>query len=521
VIGIALTLASLALVADAAKSKAVKVKGRLDGANPSHWSVLAVGADGRSTTAAVSAGGRFTLSLAKSEARDTTLHLIDRSDGRYAGPVVLAKGATAATRLAGKSGNLGTIAVRSGFAVARGRAKKLFGRADTVGFDASTGTPGAGRLGLVARPPEARAPAADDGGGAGGDEPGDDSDADGIPNQIDVDDDGDTVLDAADPDTPSGGPGVQAAIFTDYFISIAKALNANAGGVTQEAIDALLAAELHLVLLAPGAGGATNADVQCTGLPWCTTATVFGPSWVSDLPFGAPWSSYDSNGNGIPNLRTDPTDIPQIVIKPNVTTADVHPGDTLLFTITTAAGETITLPAVLPFYFTTTPLLASVADGTTTTPVTYPVGPSGPGTEANPFALTSGRLTMTLWRPQRPAIPGAESGTLMDMGGLSYGVSLGSFGSSDVVVCDPADYSDPSPTLEPATPSAAAFDVAVLHDTAPDAAPDPTRTLAFTVDLAACLARAGHATSGKVMVDLTARDRAQDNVALQFHVQLP
>jgi len=469
VIVVALALAALAAVADAARSsKAVKVKGRLDGAAPSRWSVLAVGADGRSTAAAVSADGRFALSLPKSEARDATLHLVDRSDGRYAGPVVLARGARAATRLAGKPGNLGTIAVRSGFAVVRARARRLFGRGGMVEFDAATGTPGAGRLGLVARPRAAGAPAADDGGPADGDEPGDDSDGDGLPNQIDVDDDGDTVLDAADPDTPGGGPGVQAAIFTDYFIPIGKALNANAGGVTPEAIDALLAAELHLVLLAPGGGGAPNADVQCTGLPWCSTATVFGPSWVSDLPFGAPWSSYDPDGNGIPNLRTDPTDVPQIVIKPNVTSADVQPGDALLFTITTAGGEEITLPAVLPFYFTTTPLLASVADGITTTPVSYPVGPSGPGTEGNPITLGSGRLTMTFWRPQRPAIPGAESGTLMDMGGLSYGVSLGSSGSSDVVVCEPGDYSDPSPTLEP-EPTAAAFDVAVLHDTAPDA----------------------------------------------------
>jgi hypothetical protein len=64
-------------------------------------------------------------------------------------------------------------------------------------------------------------------------------------------------------------------------------------------------------------------------------------------------------------------------------------------------------------------------------------------------------------------------------------------------------------------------DTNACRDTAADAAPDPTDTLAFTVDLAACLVRAGDAGSGQATVDLTAQDRARDNVVLRFDVQLP
>ena len=145
----------------------------------------------------------------------------------------------------------------------------------------------------------------------------------------------------------------------------------------------------------------------------------------------------------------------------------------------------------------------------------------------NPIVLESERLTLTFWRPQRLSIPGVDRGTFTDMGHLHYGVVPG--GLPQEVSCA-GSYANLSPTLtaEPSTgvfPSQGA-ELFPLADSADDAAPDPARTLSFTVDLGACL-RAGRIDPAGRTVELTltaageARSGGQDRGAQNIAVRLP
>jgi hypothetical protein len=118
------------------------------------------------------------------------------------------------------------------------------------------------------------------------------------------------------------------------------------------------------------------------------------------------------------------------------------------------------------------------------------------------------KVQITLWRPQRPTIPGAEDGALMDIGGLHYGVDVsGAF-------CRAEDFSDLSETLQPASGDAP------LVDTAADA-PPAGATMSFTVDTAACAAHGGADTGGGLpLLSVFAQDAAFDvtrqHIVVQF-----
>jgi hypothetical protein len=160
--------------------------------------------------------------------------------------------------------------------------------------------------------------------------------------------------------------------------------------------------------------------------------------------------------------------------------------------------------AALAFYFTSSVAVKTMGSHT----FSYPAGPGAPGSPGNPVKI-AGKVQITLWRPQRAAIPGAESRTLMDIGGLRYGVDVsGAF-------CRAEDFSDLSETLKPG-----ADREAPLQDTAADAPPSGT-TLSFTVDTAACAARGGGDTGGGFpMVSIVAQDAAGDltrqHIVVQF-----
>ena len=490
-----------------------------------------VGRDGVAVSQRISASERFRLHVDRARARGATLQLVDRG-GRYFGPVVLARTATgkAFVALAGRSVSLGTVRLHAGFALAVRPAARRALRASFVRADKHGKPVGAGRLGLVGtgRPVKSAQ--------AAGAEPGADPDRDGVPSAFDADDDGDLKLDAVDSGTPSS-----AGLFSTLFLGFTGALNANAGATTDQ-IDPVLSAagNFNLVFFfdtgALRGASASGAHVNCFELSYCRqgsgTAVLSGVSESApSLPRGSRWVDYNPDGSGFPNLEPLTVGGRRVFaagVQPLATTSQMRPGDTYNVVFRTGDGD-VTVPTALSAYFVTTPAIVSYASGGPETRLSYPLPPGSPGCcgqgegtpDGNPIVLQSERLTLTFWRPQRPAFPG-ESGELIDMGGLSYGVVPSVPGSPGELSCA-GQYSGLSSTLSAQPSTGLLFP---LRDSTPDSPPDPAGTLSFTVDLGACLRAAGIAPAGRTIVlTLTAagepRQGGQDRAAQRFAVRLP
>ena len=546
IVGLALSLPAYGQAA----GRRVSVDGRVAGG--AGMTLLAVAPDGSAVRATLDRKGRFRVALPAATARDATLQLVHPS-GSYFGPVVLASSrGRSYLALGGKSVDLGTLALRASWAVATRPlpASKL----DATLFAAADGRGkplGAGRLGLVRTPAAQKrksqgvrglAAALDEGQGSqsGHDGAGGDPDGDGIPNLVDADDNGNLVLDAVDPVSAQESAS-NAGLFSTLFLGFEQALNANAAGVTQQAIDAAIAGENMFGLVfyfdeARFSGRTiTGAHVDCFTLLYCRpgdgTAILGGVSESSpSLPRGSRWVEYNPDGSGYPNLeridRGDGSPAAWVAgVGPRVATADIRPGDMFSVVFGSDAGP-ITIPTSLSGYFVTTPAILSYASGGAATAVSYPVPAAAPGTRANPLVLSATQLTLTFWGPQRAAIPGAESGSYIDMGHLRYGVVPSIAGASGEFGCS-GFYSSLSPTLsEVASSSDPATDLFPLRDSAGDAAPDLARTLSFAVDLGECLAARGIDPTGLTLdLTLTAasepRPGGMDRAAQTVSVRLP
>jgi len=474
-------------------------------------------------------GRRFVLRFAGRDGKGATLHLVQA--GRYRGPVVLARsGRKGYARLSGRSGRLGTLVAKASHAApARKLSARLYDARKRLKVDSRGRPAGAGTLGLVtgARSAQAPPPAA-----SLDLSPGADGDADGLPGALDVDDDGDEVLDMVD--TSAGPPQNQLSrVFTNLYVRIHQSANANAGPVTPEAVDAMLHDWLWTVFVVnpefalPGQE-VRSVDVDCGALVYCRpgvgTARIFSPppgeppmSVEETRDRGRLWTSYAPDGDGLPNLLPPAGGRSQVEIGvlPLVARRDISPDDTFNFMIEASGGPSAATSTLGP-YFVTTPALLGYDDGTGPKRLEYPVGESSPGTARNPLRPQSSTVTLFVWRPQRPAIAGAETGDLIDMGGLDYNVSVAR--GSNIASCRAEDYSSVSPTLkpgsDPVTPS--------WRDDAGDAAPDPGRFVSFTVNLAACRDRvpAQPGAAGQTL-GIGVSSRRGDNAAQSMEFLLP
>ena len=524
--------AVVAVVLAATPAGAVTIKGKLKSGQG--FVVVGTSATGEGIKQTIGADGAFKLAFPGTQARGATLQLVSPS-GRYFGPIVLRqRGGKAYIALAGKAANLGTIVLHEGYASPRKAiAGRLVDRKQVATADAHGRPLGAGRLGVVAAGASLRRSVAREDGGGQTINPGADDDGDGIVNAFDADDDGDLRLDGVDADNSHESGGVFSTLFIE---DLAQTLNVSVGAVTPAAIDALVHDHLNLVFFFDDeqlAGRTiTSADVDCGTLPYCAPGTgtaEFGG--VSESPpdlFHGPWVNYDLKGDGLPNLEPitshDGRGVHVASIRPLVTTAEIGPGDAFDVVFTTTTGV-VRLPRSLPPYFVTVPAAISYDGGGGSQPITYPVAPGAPGTGGNPIALATEQLTLTFHRPQRPAIPGAESGAYVDMGHLHYGIPLNA-GNREVACA--GDYSNLSPTLTAASPANPdfAFQLFPLTDSADDAEPSADNTLSFTIDLGSCLRRAGVDPAGQTLhLTLTATGESRpggvDRAAQMITVRLP
>jgi hypothetical protein len=510
--------ALVASVASAATAAPAPITGKLSAPG---YTVLAVAAKGTATTVRVD-DSRFRL---RPPSTFSTLHLRAR-DGTYAGPIVVGRE---------RNGRRALVWVKAGTSLGAVRVFPLRGYArptkpvsrkqidDSRWPRARNGVPiGAGKFGLV-RSLRARGPKVD-------------PDRDGIPNPLDVDDDGDRVLDnlersprvrPANTQKQRQQEAVAANATPVLPLTIDATANANAAGLSKDASDEALRMFGQLRIGGPGeldCGGrpdSANPAGWIGGLVYCTRGGIgrlFGPPGpLYSVPGFPSCCDPDQDGYG---------DVPR-AIRPAATSDQIGTGDLMLLRATTGGTESV-YPITLQYVFATVPALVSYGDtagnaATVRYPVaspTPPLGRGGPGTRDDPFPVAAGpdgqvAMTLTYWRPQRARTAGdSGAGEWVDIGGLTYNMNLdGAYCRQDAYATKDAKLAPP-----PSGPIGGGF-----SDRAPDRAADAKNTLTFTLNITQCLAPRGRSFNpgDRIFVQLEAHSSNQgtDTAQQWFWIQ--
>jgi len=565
------------------------------------YSVIAVAENGKGkATVATRNSRRFNL---RPPAARVTLHLRGR-DGVYVGPIVIAESNDGKRATLGvKAGTrLGVVRIdsRKRYGLVTGLARK---RVDTRRWAvAKKGVPiGAGKFGLV-RSRVARRTA-----------PPGDLDADGVADPLDIDDNGNRVLDRYERLSAAGSParaagaaagikyylvvlavnadrsvlvrtcdsnaeatvrwpadeplpdvgksyqlefnesdisranvlsvsgpldqGCPAIAFVPsvapgLFLTLGATVNANAAAVTSDQFNDTLARRGFL-WLGGGLGPDVGVELDCGGSPapggwsgglsYCRkggTGRAF-PGVITDSPPRS-WpisfpDSADTNGNGFgePAQLTGPArrcNAPCVdaLLSHGATAEQIGTGDVLNWRVTKNGVET-QFPTTLPDVFATVPALVSYRDGAgNSATVSYPVQPPFVGSPQDYFGDSQGPyqgfpvapcsagapppcvegdvvVTLEFWRPQRSAIPGAEEGDWIDIGGLVYTPGVALTNLAALPQCRASELSTTDPNLTPTTANIGGLSSAAgFRDAAGDRRADPGNTVSFSVNLTKC-----------------------------------
>ncbi|MFM8601510.1 MAG: hypothetical protein ACKODP_05470 [Actinomycetota bacterium] len=510
-------LAPFAPVAEAAGTVTVS------GTAPQGYSVLMIAKSGNSIA---SKGGNFKIKTTAAIAKGATLHLVSNS-GKYAGPVTLKfdkNKKTGNTQLSGKTGSIGKIAMKTGYSVAAAKATTAISTTAKIKVTTAGQPGGAGRMGMPSST-----------GGASvrifgawklgdGDAPkGEDTDKDGLPNTLDLDDDNDSKIDLVDDSNPSKAVTTGSLLFLD----ISKTINLHAGmdeAKMQQAIDLVFASNNNVwigINLNTAADGSTpdGIHISCAAeVKWCapgSPATLFGTGGMNNSS-PEKWADKRADGFALsvpkgdgPNCDTTSTPMMggacgnssssnfnrQFI--PKLPSADVAPGS--MFTLNLTKGGVIdkSVAGTLSPYFAAVPALKEVTVAGQVKAIDYSKkGDNGPGaangTQGNPIIVPQGGQTviLTFWRPQRSGVSEAGEGRYVDMGGLRYG-----FYVSVNRACDAGAMTPVSSTLSAGVASKD-LEHTPLVDSAKDAAPNSANTLSFTVDLTKCTGNGAPSMSG-------------------------
>jgi hypothetical protein len=444
--------------------------------------------------------------------KQVTLHL-RAPNGTYAGPIVVRRvgGGTrkARAKSAGSKGKkpvivgvkagarLGKVKIKpgKGFALAKAIAAQSLDAGVTA--SANKGVPiGAGNFGRV-RVRKLKGP-------------GSDRDRDGIPASLDIDDDGDLVLDDVDPRTAGAGSAIKAQLqgdfnaFTGLFLGATATpetaiVNANAPGLSDEQIQSGLRARGTLQISVP----LDSAELNCGALVYCSAGGTgrrdrfADPGPLDPNPEAFP-NCCDADHDGLGSLGPVPFGRgPGILLQTGAGADQIRGGDVLLAE-GREGGKPDELAATLNTIFATAPAIASFVDELGVTHVVpYPVasGTVFPVVDG-PDAGSDVSVTFTFWRPQRRPIPGElppGAGNWVDIGGLQHFAHIP--GASDKTFCPQSSYSETDPNLTPGTApvggTTGLTEVPLFNDSAVDQAANTTNTFSYTLNLTECQAFRG------------------------------
>jgi hypothetical protein len=485
------------------------------------YTVIAIGLS--SQRAVRASRGRFKLRLpagSGATAQSVTLHL-RAPNGVYAGPIVVGRKKKGRRAIVGvKPGaRLSKVRVLRGYAkLSKALRKKWVDGGRTA--RARKGVPiGARAFGRVrSKPPRNPLPG--------------DSDFDGVPDQLDIDDDGDLILDDLDrPTAPRAAQQVldSPGLNTTLELSLTNTVNANAGSTDQQIEQTPFGGATQIKLAALNLGfpppPAASTELDCgrddpgtpalEGLSYCRpggTGRIFpnGPGQTSQA---FPTECCDADGDGFGTLvPAGPTPGAFMSLVHGATTTQMKTGDVLIKRLNDANGiEIASFSNTLQYVFATVPALVSYDDGAGhSANAQYPIAegqpppgpPGGPGTSRNGFPVSPRPagdpaagdvlVTLTLWQPQRRPILG-EPGysdpptAWTDIGGLTYSVTVET--PSDATTnfvykdCPQEAYfvTPDQPFSLPPAPGGPG-----LTDTLTDRPAHPDNKLVFTVNLTRC-----------------------------------
>lgn len=494
-VGCCVAAALVFVVPATAAAKRAPISGKL---SKPGYTVIALAANGKATSVRVKQRS-FRL---RPPAGRVTLHLRARN-GRYAGPIVIATKKKGKVAILGvrAGARLGRITVRRGYARVRRKPRKKW-LVTSRRARARKGVPiGARRFGRVRSRHFGRSA------------PGD-RDLDGIPDVLDIDVNGNLILNKVDRSTRSRARAAQAEspfIIDTSLIGtwFGDTVNANARAVTDADIDRSLATNQFFAIgILPGSpeldcGGApdpSNPHGWIGGLSYCTRggtgAEALRPGESEPFP-----ACCDPNGNGYGTLINNSGLPPpgSFSLKPNATSSQIRTGDVLIQRVT-SSGVTTDTPTMLPYVFATAPALVSYDDGQgNAATVNYLVDPrTAPGIHGNGFQVAAGpsgdvALKLTFWRPQRRPIP-PEPGAWTDIGKLTYRAGIQSVGgaSGGGVPCPKSAYSENDPNLSPPQDLPKNLHpFAEVTDLATDQPANPAHTITYTLNVTNCLAASG------------------------------
>ena len=477
------------------------------------YTVIALAKNGEAKTDRAPEG-KFKL---RPPAKKTTLHL-RASDGTYAGPIVLGKQDQGKRAIVGinAGAGLGKVKVKpaKGYAKPTKKVARKWVDAERTAR-AKNGIPiGAGNFGLV-KSRKAK-------GGVPGDR-----DLDGVPATLDIDDDGDLILDDYDRSSKkrafgawvsrlANQPGVTWPNGSHINLSTSLgggvgvrdgwAVNVN-GGSTDEQIASQQQRLGALNVLWTGLD-AGSGELDCGLLIYCSaggTGRWLPPTLAdprdprgSGLPFP---ECCDADGDGLGSLTgtlefSDGNEL--MAISHGATPDQIKAGDVLIER-GSANGRTQESAASVGFVFATHPVVAAFDDGQGNSgSFDYPPPEpcrSTPGACAKPVnAGPNGDLVLELefWRPQRRGIEGEAE--WMDVGNLAYAVGVVPTAGGEAW-CPQSSYSATDPDLTPLAPGVPlpmfVQSETAFADLSGDRPSSPENTFANTLNLTDCYASLG------------------------------
>lgn len=540
---VAVVLGSLALptVADAAAKK-FTVTGRLTGSDPS-IAVLLVANDGTSVRVNPDSSGKFTAKVPSKIAssfvvqrsgKGATLHVL--KNGEYSGPVVLgkvtkSKGYTRLTTKKSGTVSVGTIAMKTGYAIGKA-SKTVIDTGATVRLknDAPVGSQGLLDQ-MVMGPVQSFTALTNDAAAIGAD-----ADRDGLPNFADGDVNGDGILDATQPSSVTEFQGLQS---NQAFgnrprsnISFNKILqedeqnlqiNSNLNPlVTEDQIRQYLERNLSIETLLPFDSfsavefEATKVLVDCRKLSYCTKETPgFIDRGLTDADGKTMAEIQDANGLiTMPKRRGENTYLLRFYPRAASAAAGNLTGDTFEL-IRTFNGEVVSSEAKVVTSSVAAPMAFASADANVFNAA------SSPKYRTHSISNVSA-IPFTFYRPQTFAE--GSSSQLVDRGGLKYFVSLWPVDQSNTgYPCPMSSFSALSPTLLKTT-ATGEYDQSLF-----DSEQMPTTNgtkLGFTLDAKACMAAQRNskhtmASGQQWSLEFEAQDADSNKVRIGFSFVVP
>lgn len=357
-----------------------------------------------------------------------------------------------------------------------------------------------------------------------------DQDRDGLIDLLDVDADGDGVLNGYDSDDgvisePISDAADTFRVFSNLKVGIENSINRYTSEITE---DNLNSSASGVTLAMEVAGGNSNVtELDCFGLSYCSSA---GTGRYTGQPFP---DNFDDDSDGAGQMSIGPSG--DFQLSTFASAADqINAGDAFVEIVTDSGDSTETkVPGMLNFVFRTQPALVSVALGrgvetASTTTFTYPAASGMTGSPSAPVVAPAdwdGKVTVVAYRPQRPGFGAAGEGDFVDLGNSLITIDIPNDAcSGGGCPPGPGNCSASSYTTSDANLAA---DPNGLRDQRGDVDTDtasPTAAqLTFTVDLQACLGSlwASWTTGEDLSVDLQFRSDDGDNAAQKIYIRKP